>query len=173
MVLYLYNSRVDLCNSTFHLEVGMASVFKKLISRELGEMTYNRYFFCYQKGIANKTCGSKEIYNDMYERLKDKDIRIIKRMSERLNDAMIAALRISKSFLFAFLFYLGISFFLIGIGLQTVFTVIGIILMTICFIFKTYEFIVNKYCFIDAQIILVYKAVLDELILNYRVRSKI
>lgn len=149
----------------------MASIFKKLISRELGEMNYNRYFFCYQKGIANKISNSKEIYNDMYDKLKDKDIRMIKRMHERLNDAMVLALRISKTYLFTFLFYLGAVIFVFGVGLQPILMVTGLILMTLCFMFKTYEFIVNKYCFIDAQIVLVYKAVLDELLMNKKMRG--
>ena len=150
----------------------MASVFKKLISRELGEMNYNRYFFCYQKGIANKTSNSKEIYNDIYDKLKDKDLRVIKRMQERLNDAMLLALRISKTYLFTFLFYLGAVIFVFGVGVKPILMLFGLILMTLCFLFKTYEFIVNKYCFIDAQIVLVYKAVLDELLMNKMVRGK-
>lgn len=149
----------------------MTSVFKKLISRELGEMNYNRYFFCYQKGIANKSCNSKEIYNDIYEKLKDKDIHVIKRMHDRLNDAMLLALRISKTYLFSFLFYLGTAIFIVGIGLRPFLMVCGLILMTVCFLFKTVEFIVNKYCFIDAQIVLVYKAVLDELIVKKKIRG--
>lgn len=107
----------------------------------------------------------------MYDKLKDKDLRVIKRMHERLNDAMLLALRISKTYLFTFLFYLGAVIFVFGVGLQPILMVIGLILMTLCFLFKTYEFIVNKYCFIDAQIVLVYKAVLDELLMNKKMRG--
>ena len=149
----------------------MASVFKKLLSRELGESNYNRYFFCYQKGIANKSCNSKEIYNDIYEKLKDKDIKVISRMHDRLNEAMILALRISKTYFFTLLFFIGSILFLVGIGLKSILTIVGVILMIGCFLFKTYEFIVNKYCFIDAQIILVYKAVLDELMLSRKIKG--
>ena len=149
----------------------MASVFKKLISRELGEMNYNRYFFCYQRGIANKTCNSKEIYNDIYDKLKDKDERVIKSMHERLNDSMILALRISRSYLFTFLFFLGAVVFILGIGMKPILVVAGLVIVTICFLFKTVEFFVNKYCFIDAQIVLVYKAVLDELLMSKRLRG--
>lgn len=149
----------------------MASIFKKLISRELGEMNYNRYFFCYQKGITNKNYNSREIYNDIYDQLKDKDERVIKRMHERLNDSMILALRISKTYLFTFLFYLGAIIFTIGVGLNPIIMIFGLLAITTCFCFKTVEFFVNKYCFIDAQIILVYKAVLDELLVTKKIRS--
>jgi hypothetical protein len=45
-------------------------------------------------------------------------------------------------------------------------TAISIILINICFVYKIYEFISNKFCYIDAQLILLYKAVLDRIILN-------
>ena len=46
----------------------MASIFKKLISRELGENTYNKYFFECQKSLQNKVFDSMAIYNDIYEK---------------------------------------------------------------------------------------------------------
>ena len=40
-------------------------------------------------------------------------------------------------------------------------------LVTICFSYKTYEFIINNYCYIAAHIVLVYKSVLFHMILSY------
>lgn len=149
----------------------MASVFKKLISKELGESNYNRYFYSLQKKIASKNYDLKpldnqDIFNDIYEQLKDKDIAVLSKMLERLSDTMYIAMRISKTFLFSFLFYLAASIFIIGLSLTTGITMIALVTMCICFIYKTYEYLVNKYCFIDAHIILVYKSVLDILILK-------
>lgn len=149
----------------------MASVFKKLISKELGESNYNRYFYSLQKKIASKNYDLKaldnqEIFNDIYEQLKDKDIAVLSKMLERLSDTMYIAMRISKTFLFSFLFYLAASLFLIALTLTTGITIIALVTMCICFIYKTYEYLVNKFCFIDAHIILVYKSVLDILILK-------
>lgn len=151
----------------------MASVFKKLISKELGESSYNKYFFSFQKRIANKdydirAFDNEEIFNDIYNRLKDKDIASLTKMVERLSDTMFLAMRISKTFIFAFLAYLGASIFIISQGLMPIITVGALILLSICFIYKTYEFVVNKFCFIDAHIVIVYKAVLDMLILKAR-----
>lgn len=148
----------------------MTSVFKKLISRELGESKYNKYFFCYQKLILDKKYESKkfdnkEIYDDIYEMLKDKDQEDLKSMLERLLDAMCLALKISRNYIFTFIVYLLAAAFIIFQGLLPVITVMGLILMSLCFIYKTYEFVVNKYCFIDAHIVLVYKSVLDRLLL--------
>ena len=36
--------------------------------------------------------------------------------------------------------------------------------MCILFLAKTYEFIINKYCFIDAHIVWIYKTVLDRIL---------
>ncbi len=143
----------------------MASVFKKLISKEFGENKYNKYFFVCQKSLEDKSFDSKEIYNDIFDSLKKLDRNSIKKMQDRLNDALFLAVRISKTYFFSFLFYLGAVFFLITKAINPIITIISIILMSICFIAKTYEFLINKYCFIDAHIVLVYKTVLERIIL--------
>lgn len=109
---------------------------------------------------------SQIIFNDMYEKLKYRDYKSITKMHNRLNETMLLAFRISKNYFFAFLFYLAASIFLILKGLAPGLTIAALVLMNICFVYKTYEFISNKFCYIDAQIVLVYKAVLDRIILN-------
>jgi hypothetical protein len=116
--------------------------------------------------METKMTDSQTIYNDMYEKLKYRDLKSITKMHNRLNDTMLLAFRISKNFFFAFLVYLAASIFLIVKDLQPLVTIIALILMNISFIYKAYEFISNKFCYIDAQIVLVYKAVLDRIILN-------
>lgn len=147
----------------------MSNVFKKLISKEFGENNYNRYFFSFQKKIANRDLDLKsiekdEIFRDIYNKLKDKDIVVLNKKLEILSDAMLVAMNISKNYSIALIFYLCASLLLMILNLVPIITVIGLILMGICFIIKTYEFVINKYCFIDAHIIIVYKAVLDVLI---------
>ncbi len=144
----------------------MSNVFKKLISKELGEVNYHRYFSFVKKNMETRIADSQTIYNDMYEKLKYRDLRAITKMHNRLNDTMLLAFRISKNFFFAFLIYLSASIFLIAKALQPEVTIVALVLMNISFIYKTYEFVSNKFCYIDAQIILVYKAVLDRIIMN-------
>jgi hypothetical protein len=144
----------------------MSNVFKKLISKELGDINYHRYFSFVKKNAEAKIGDSQTIYNDMYEKLKYRDFRSITKMHNRLNDTMLLAFRISKHFFMAFLVYLAASIFLIVKGLRPELTIVALILMNMCFIYKTYEFVSNKFCYIDAQIVLVYKAVLDRIILN-------
>ncbi len=146
----------------------MSNVFKKLISKELGEVNYHRYFSFVKRNIENRTTDSQVLYNDMYEKLKYRDMKSITKMHNRLNDTMLLAFRISRNFLFAFLFYLAATIYLIARGLQPELTILALVLMNVAFVYKTYEFVANKFCYIDAQIVLVYKAVLDRIILNER-----
>ncbi|HAU87555.1 MAG TPA: hypothetical protein DCW90_19320 [Lachnospiraceae bacterium] len=149
----------------------MSSVFKKLITKELGASRYNKYFFCYQKLIIEKKYDStklsnKEIHDDMYNTLKDRDMVTLQKMLERLLDCMHLALSISKQYMFVLFAYILTIVLILSQGFLWWITVCSIAALSIAFIYKTIEFIVNKYCFIDAHIILVYKSVLDELILN-------
>lgn len=146
----------------------MSNVFKKLISRELGEVNYRRYFSFVKKNIESKSEDSRLIYNDMYEKLKYRDFKSIAKMHNRLNDTMLLAFRISRNFFLAFIVYLSASIFLIAKDLKPELTIAALVLMNLCFVYKTYEFISNKFCYIDAQIVLVYKAVLDKIIHNER-----
>jgi hypothetical protein len=143
----------------------MSSVFKELIKKEFGVNSYDKYFFICQKSLENRKLENKEIYNDIYEHIKNKDQAAIKNMQKRLNDALLLAVRISKTYFFSFLFYLGASFYIIMKDIHPMITVISLILMSVSFIVKTYEYLINKYCFIDAHIVLVYKTVLDRVIL--------
>lgn len=144
----------------------MANVFKKLISKELGEVNYHRYSSFVRKNIENRKNDSQTLYNDIYEKLKYRDLKAITKMHNRLNDTMLLAFRISKNYLFSVIIYLAASIFLIAKDIRPELTIIAIVLVNLCFVYKTYEFIANKFCYIDAQIVLIYKTVLDRIILN-------
>ena len=150
----------------------MANVFKKLIRKELGEINYHRYSSFIKKNIDTSTNDSQTIFNDMYEKLRSRDLKAISKMHNRLNDTMLLAFRISKNFLFSFLVYILASVYLIFRAMSPELTAISLILINISFTYKAYEFISNKFCYIDAQIVLVYKAVLDRIILNERKSMK-
>lgn len=140
-----------------------------MISRELGENAYDKYFYHYQKMIIQKTQTGADIkkelvFQDMYNKLKDNDRDSLILKLERLSEAMYLAVHVSKTYIFVIVFYLGAAAFLISQQLQISITVMSILLMSTCFLYKTYEFVVNKYCFIDAYLILIYKEVLDKLL---------
>lgn len=132
----------------------------------MGEVNYHRYFSLIKKNMEAKTVDSQTLYNDMYEKLKYRDFKSITKMHNRLNDTMLLAFRISKNFFFAFIVYLAATIFLVTKDLQPQLMFISMVAMNVCFVYKIYEFFVNKFCYIDAQIVLIYKAVLDRIILN-------
>jgi len=151
----------------------MSNVFKRLLSKELGEVNYHRYFSFIKKNVEAKMNDSQMIYNDIYDKLKYRDIKSITKMHNRLNDTMLIAFRISRNFFFAFIFYLSASIFLIAKSIPPQFTILALLLMSGTFIYKTYEFVANKFCYIDAQIVLVYKSVLDRIMLNERKSTQV
>lgn len=154
----------------------MASVFRKLICKELGKSSYNKYFTCYQNMIENKTYNhhvleNDEIYEDIYDRLKDLDLPSLNKRITHLSDAMFLVLRISKWYKTCVFVYLASMFFLLLQGVTLLVGGVSVILLSAAFLYKTYEYIVNKYCFIDAHIVIIYKMVLDRLLINYKLRA--
>ncbi len=150
----------------------MLSVFHKLLKKELGELRYKQYCLIFEKYKINRSSknrmeSSQEVYQDLYDFLKNQDFLTLRHRMETLIDSMCVAVNISRYYIFAFLFYLGGSLFLIFQGLNSRITILSLLLMSVLFIYKTCEFVVNKYCYIDANIILVYKSVLDQLLLKF------
>ncbi len=153
-------------------EQNMASVFRKLICKELGVNCYEQYFACYQKLISNKTYNHRvldnvEIYEDIYNRLKDKDVESLIKMTKRLSDSLNLVLRISRTFKFIFIVYIISLILLLVQGLPFILGLLFVGAVTTAFLYKAYEYVANKYCFIDAHIVIIYKSVLDHLILKH------
>lgn len=148
----------------------MNSVFRKLLSKELGEERYDAYCESYRsclekRGADGRKQGNQVVYEQLYKHLENRDLLSLTKMVERFSDTLVLARQINRQYIFSFLFYLLCSLFLIGMELNSAVTIISLILMSICFLYKTFEFVVNKFCYIDASIALVYKSVLDKLIL--------
>ena len=154
----------------------MNSVFHKLLSKELGKQRYDQYCENYrtylqEKGMDGRKLGNQEIYKELYTYLEGRDLKSLIKMMERFSDTTLLARQISRQYIFAFVFYLGSSLFLIGMELEPAVAIVSLMLMSVCFLYKTFEYVVNKFCYIDASIALVYKSVLDKLIL-FHTREK-
>lgn len=142
----------------------MASVFRKLISREFGENIYYKYFYVCQRSLQDKVFDSDEIYQDIYRRVERKDKGDIKKMQKRLNESLVIAVRIIKTYVIFVVYVLAAVLYLVTLGLNPLVTAVGVLLISFVLLQKTYEYIINKYCYIDAQIVLIYKNVLDKLV---------
>lgn len=63
--------------------------------------------------MVYKKNDNQILFNDMYEKLKYRDIKAITKMYDRLNETMLLAFKISKNYYFAFLF-LAASIYLVA-----------------------------------------------------------
>jgi multisubunit Na+/H+ antiporter MnhF subunit len=147
----------------------MINVFKEFLNQEFGKTNYNRYFNAVKKSLEKKSYyarkkGSEELYQELFFSLKDEDDETLKKKLENLIDAMYMAVRINRHYWLVLLFYLVACLVLIGEQLDGRITVVSLLTISVCFLYKTWEFVVNKYCYVDANIILVYKSVLDQII---------
>lgn len=105
----------------------------------------------------------KKIFKDMYEQLEEKNSEYIKERKELLAETLYLALQIGRKFFSVFIFYLVANIIILALGLDYTVTCVSVALMGACFIYKLVEFLSNKYCFIDAYLIMVYKTVLEKL----------
>lgn len=145
------------------------NVFKEYLNQEFGKAKYSRYFTSVKNSLNDKSYearkkGSEELYRELFFDLKDASDTALKEKLESLIEAMCLAVRIHRQYLFVVVFYIGSCLFLIAKQLDGRITLLSLILMSLCFLYKTWEFVVNKYCYVDANIILVYKSVLDRIL---------
>lgn len=142
----------------------MASVFQKLLRKEFGESNYYRYLECFRKNAEKPEPDTSAVFQDIVTQLESRDEMTLSKMQKRLEETLLYAYRINRTYLVLFFAYLGASLFLILQSLNPIVTVAALALLSICFVVKTHEFIANKYCYLDARIILIYKAVLDQML---------
>ena len=81
----------------------MVNVFKKLIRKEFGDKKYEQYVGSYHKKMLEKNFDyrnlrNEEIYNDIYNNLKDKDLESLKKMFDRLTESMLMVVKISRTY---------------------------------------------------------------------------
>lgn len=160
----------------------MTSEFKKLLSREFGADEYNAYFeyadrmFRREKErledtekmlLGEETILKTLVFRNMEEILNQKSKHQLNKCSERLLECMQLTMNINHRFLTVFFAYLGSALLLLSLSLHVMVSVSAMILLTGCFLYKAMEFVVNKYCYIDAYLILIYKNVLLKLLQNY------
>lgn len=145
------------------------NVFRKCLKKEFGKSGYGRYVsMCYEElkngDISEEMemrMNDKAVYRDMYEYVKKLPPDEIDQKKENLASTLVEAFRIIRQFGFVFIFYIVASFVLIALGLNPTVTNAGLILMGICFLYKTYEFVCTKFCFVDAYLVMVYKSALE------------
>lgn len=157
----------------------MTSEFKKLLSKEFGVDEYNAYFE-YTKRIFQREQVQKRqtksillkeevvlktlVFRNMEEILNQRSKVQLSICGEKLLECLEMTMNINRYFSMVFLAYLGSAFVLLSLSLHPMISIGAMFALTICFLYKAMEFIVNKYCYIDAYLILIYKNVLQKLL---------
>lgn len=139
------------------------NVLKKTLKKEFGYQKYTQYATSIRKGIRESKAYSTDIFNDIYNMVKEKNEEDLNQMQERLNSSLLDAFHISKNYMGAFIAYL-IAFGIMGSYAIEMVAVPGMLFISALFLIKTYEFVVNKFCYIDAHMVLIYKSVLERVL---------
>lgn len=147
----------------------MSNVFKNLIRKEFGDKNYYKYFFCYQNMLYNDDfeidqVTKDEVYDDIYNHLKNLDMKTLVKKQNRLADTMMTAFSISSTFFVVVVFYVATLWILLSQGLNPMVVKLCVVVTSTAFLYKAYEYIINKFCYVDAHIAIIYKTVLEKLL---------
>ena len=140
----------------------MFNVLKKTLRSEFGQTKYEQYAKSIKQNIKEAKTDNSEIFNDLYEMLQDKEEKHLEEMQERLNTSLLDAFCVSRNYLKAFIAYL-VAFVIIASYVIQMYAVPLLLFISAAFLVKTYEFLVNKFCYVDAHMVLIYKSVLDKI----------
>ena len=140
----------------------MFNVLKKTLRSEFGRAKYEEYARSIKQNIREAKTDNSEIFDDLYEILKQKNEKSLEEMQERLNTSLLDAFQVSRTYFWVFAAYLA-AFFVICSYVIQLYAIPLLIFISIAFLVKTYEFLVNKFCYVDAHLVLIYKSVLDKI----------
>ena len=140
----------------------MFNILKKMLRNEFGRAKYEEYARSIKQNIREAKNDNSEIFNDLYKSLKEKNGKVLEEMQERLNLSLLNAFQVNRNYLWAFAAYLT-AFFIICSYVIQLYAIPLLIIISIAFLVKTYEFLVNKFCYVDAHLVLIYKSVLDKI----------
>jgi len=134
----------------------------------MGNNRYTGYVDTCRKNFSNANVsqlalGSKPIFDDMYEQLKEENKAGISERMRDMADTVTTAFRITRYFAFVLITYLLGNVVLLMLNLNYYVTCVSVSLMGICFLYKLVEFVSNKYCVLDAYLFMIYKSVLEKL----------
>ena len=140
----------------------MFNVLKKMLRREFGRIKYEEYARTIKQNIREAKTDNSEIFNDLYRFLQEKNGKVLEEMQERLNSSLLDAFWVSRNYFWAFAAYLVAFFVICGYVIQ-LYAIPLLLFISAAFLVKTYEFLVNKFCYVDAHLVLIYKSVLDKI----------
>lgn len=139
------------------------NIFKRLLRKELGRSCYDTLIRTLLEP-APEAVLSQKLYSDIYEHLRKAETERLLLMKARLNDVIMQAFQVSRTYSIVFFVYLAAWFFLMGAGLPVPVLLGSVAAISFVFLAKTIQFLSNRCQYIDAKVIEVYKIVMDRLI---------
>jgi len=157
----------------------MTSEFRKLLSREFGIREYNEYFVYVMRMFQNRHSGQNKrqqgilkeemlmqsvVSKNMEIIMKQRTKLQLRQCSHDLLECMEMTMDINNLYFMVVIAFIGSIFVLAALSLTpgVFYTAVGALIIS--FLYKTAEFVVNKYCFVDAYLVLIYKHVLQKLL---------
>lgn len=147
------------------------NVFRKRLRAEFGKKVYRHFVSLCREEIDQKKrrdpeaqmkANEKVVYSEMCQQIQSLTKEEIEKKKERLAGTLMDAFCIARQFSFVFIFYVLASVILVAMGLDARVTNVSLALMGICFLYKVYEFVCNRFCFVDAYLMMLYKTALEQ-----------
>lgn len=148
------------------------NVLKKMLHKELGKSKYLEYAAYIKNNIRESKRDTTEIFNDIYVTLCEKKAEELAQAQEHLNQSMFEVFKIGKNYLGAFFIYIAAFALLAEYTIQMV-AVPCMVLLSALFLMKTYEFLVNKFCYVDARMVLIFRAALERALRDRKRKEKL
>ena len=129
------------------------SVLGKLIQREFGKERYA----CYADKLKRKQ--SMDVFCDIYEKLSHSSEEELDLALKGLLDTVQQSIGISRNFIYIVTGFAVTVLTLVFLQLPAVVFAITAVTAGLIFLYKTCEFVKNRYCDRDIRIVLIYKKI--------------
>lgn len=149
----------------------MLNVLKKRLKIELGNEKYAEYARYIRQNIREEKLEHPDIFNEIYANLGERGLEELVCMQERLNGSILSNFQIIKGYFSVFIVYL-VGFGILGEYTVQMIAVPSMILISILFLIKTVEFLINKFCYVDSHLLLIFRAALEKVLSEQRQKIK-
>ena len=139
----------------------MFNVLKKMLKKELGNEKYSVYASTIKQNIKGSKHDNSAIFNEIYAELDKLGSEKLLKMQEGLETSLLSSFQISRGYWGVLLVYF-IAFGILGFYVIQKVAVPAMIFLSIAFLVKTLEFLINRFCYVDIHLVLIFKAALEK-----------
>ena len=149
----------------------MGNEYRRLLKSQFGKKRYAGFVRSVRDGRNSTNIIRKDVYHEIYQSLQTLQQGALLGKHRQLEEVITRVVRIGKHYSLAVGVYLAAVAVLLLFGTVPMITCIGFLLLTLAFAVKTWEYIGNKFCYIDVRIMINYKAALEQLIIESEVQK--